>query len=48
MLSIEERKRVQDKLILLDGKELAEVDEFIEQLIERRRRIAESLRDDLI
>lgn len=45
MLYIDERKRVQDKLVLLTGKELAEVDRCIEDLIARRRRIADNVRD---
>lgn len=41
MILIEERKRVQDKLVLLNGKELDEVDNFIEELFATRRRFAE-------
>jgi hypothetical protein len=42
---IAERKTVQDKLILLNGKELDEVDAFIEELFARRRKIADNIRE---
>lgn len=45
MMFIAERKTVQDKLILLNGKELDEVDAFIEDLFARRRKFAESVRE---
>lgn len=45
MLNVEERKRVQDKLVLLNGKELDEVDAFVEELFIRRRRIVEFARE---
>lgn len=45
MLNVEERKRVQDKLVLLNGKELGEVDAFVEELFIRRRRIVELARE---
>lgn len=45
MVFIEERKRVQDKLVLLNGKELDEVDNFIEELFARRRRIVEAVKE---
>lgn len=38
MMNIEERKRIQDKLLLLTAAELREVDEHIEELMARRRR----------
>lgn len=41
MMFVGERKRVQDKLVLLNGKELDEVDAFIEELFSRRRKFAE-------
>lgn len=41
MMFVAERKRVQDKLVLLNGKELDEVDAFIEELFIRRRKIVE-------
>lgn len=41
MMFIAERKRVQDKLVLLNGKELDEVDAFIEELFSRRRKFVE-------
>ena len=41
MLNVEERKRLQDKLVLLNGKELDEVDAFVEELFIRRRRVVE-------
>lgn len=41
MMLVGERKRVQDKLVLLNGKELDEVDAFIENLFARRRKFAE-------
>ena len=45
MMFIAERKTVQDKLILLNGKELDEVDAFIEALFARRRKIADNIRE---
>lgn len=44
MLCIEERKRLQDKLVLLNEIELKKVDDYIEQLIERRRKMADIVR----
>ena len=44
MLCIEERKRLQDKLVLLNESELRKVDDYIEQLIERRRKMADIVR----
>lgn len=41
MLSIEARKRVQDKLILLTAAELAAVDARIDEMLAERRRHAE-------
>lgn len=41
MMFVVERKRLQDKLVLLNGKELDEVDAFIEDLFARRRKFAE-------
>lgn len=43
MMFVVERKRLQDKLVLLNGKELDEVDAFIEELFAVRRKIAESI-----
>ena len=43
VLFITERKRVQDKLVLLNGKELDEVDAYIEELFIRRRKIVEAV-----
>ena len=45
VLNIEKRKSLQDKLILLNGKELDEVDTFIERLFERRRRAVDFVRE---
>ena len=45
MMFVVERKRVQDKLVLLNGKELDEVDAFIEHLFEHRRKFAENIRE---
>lgn len=45
VLNIEKRKSLQDKLILLNGKELDEVDTFIEGLFERRRRAVDIVRE---
>ena len=44
MLCIEERKRLQDKLVLLNESELRKVDDYSEQLIERRRKMADIVR----
>lgn len=45
MILIEERKRIQDKLVLLNGKELAEVDAFVEELFSKRRKFADIIRE---
>ncbi len=43
MLNVEERKRVQDKLVLLTAGELCAVDDFIESLMAKRLRIVNHL-----
>lgn len=42
---IAERKRIQDKLVLLNGKELDEVDVYIEYLIAQRRKITAAVKE---
>ena len=44
MMNIEERKRLQDKLILLNRKELEEVDRHIDEMIAARRKFADIVR----
>lgn len=43
MMNAEERQRLQRKLFLLTGAELAEVDSRLEEIIARRRRFAENV-----
>ena len=45
MLNVEERKVVQDKLMLLTAGELREVDVFVEGLLARRRRFSDNVRE---
>lgn len=44
MMFVQERKRLQDKLVLLNGKELDEVDAFVEELFAIRRKFADNIR----